>query len=320
MKIKKEYSILILIIAVISVFLIARKKDRTHYELPGITPPASGEISKFVFSSAEDTVVLERNDDKWRILPEGYIADRSLVDRMIEAASGFSITTLVAESGNYATYDLEDDQKISLEVYSGEEKRLSVEVGKKASTNRHTFVRLEGRSEIYQAKGNIRNVFDQDREKLRDKTVFTVNKDEVVSLKVLKGSEPFDIIRNPGYIPPGTGDSGEEAPGSAGKWQGGDGSVIDEATVSRIISSIASIRCDSYINDIKKDDFSVPVFSVTVNTGIAQTLSLYEGDEERYPAVSTQSEYPFFLSKWKAEQIIKGAEKLFSPEEDDPVK
>ena len=311
MKVKKEYSVLVLIILVLSAYLILRKADRTHYELPEITPPAGEDISKFVFSSGKETVILERTDDLWRILPEGYIADKSLVDRMSDAVAGFAITTLAAESSNYAVYDLEGDKKITLDVYCGEEAVLSFEVGKKASTNRHTFVRFNGKPGIYQVTGDFRSAFDLDKERLRDKAVLTVDKDQITALKIIGGEGTVEVLKNPDP-PAAGGESQEREPGvsAISEWQTAGGIPVEEGAVSRIVSALVNIRCDSYINDMTKDDLKDPVFSVIVYTGAAATLSIFEMKEDKYPAISSQNEYPFFLPKWKAEQIMKGAEDL----------
>ncbi len=311
MKVKKEYSVLVLIILVLSAYLILRKADRTHYELPEITPPAGEDISKFVFSSGQETVILERNDDIWRILPEGYIADKSLVDRMSEAVAGFSITTLAAESSNYALYDLEGDKKIILDVYCEEKAALSFEIGKKASTNRHTFVRFGEKPEIYQVKGDFRSVFNPDKGKLRDKTVLTIDKDQVTALKILSGKGPIEVMKNPDS-PAANLNSQEGDPQAPGisEWQTAGGMSIDERAVTGIVSALTNIRCDSYINDMTKADLNDPVFSVIIHAGGAATLSIFEMSEDKYPAISSQNDYPFFLPKWKAEQIIKGAEEL----------
>ena len=161
MRIKKEYAVLAAVIVALSLYLALRSKDRTHYSLPELTAPGRETIGRIVFSHGGSSVVLERSGDEWRIKPEGFKADKGSVDRMLDAIAGFSIGALVAESGNYAIYDLEGDKRIKLEAYSGAEVALAVDIGKTAPTQMHTFVRLEGRDGIYQAAGNIRNTWGE---------------------------------------------------------------------------------------------------------------------------------------------------------------
>ncbi|MBN2184539.1 MAG: DUF4340 domain-containing protein [Candidatus Krumholzibacteriota bacterium] len=319
MKIKKEYSVLVLIILVLFTYLILRGTDRTHFELPGITPPSSGDISRLVFSSGKGSVTLERRDGLWRILPEEYIADRSLVEKMSAVVSGFSITTLASESGSYAVYDLEGDKKIKLDVYCGEEKALSFEIGKKASTNRHTFVRLDGKKGVYQVTGDFRSAFDLGLDRLRDKSVFNAEKDQITAIRIIGAEGPIEVIKStdPRYAGVDARDA-EEIDSGKSVWQTADGTPLEEGAVSRIVSSLSNIRCEGYIDGMTKGDLKDPVFSMIVYAGAADTLSIFETDEERYPAVSSQNEYPFFLPKWKAEQIIKGACGLLPADSEDP--
>ncbi len=311
MKIKKEYSALVLIIIALSIYLILQGKDSTHFELPEMAPPAGGDITKLEFSSGNGSVTLERSDDMWTILPGGYAADGSLVGKMISAVEGFDIVTLASESGNYSVYDLDEDGKIALEVFSGEKKVLSLEIGKRASTYRHTFVRIGGEPGVYQAKGDLRGAFELDVEKLRDKSVFRADKEMITAFSVDGEEGGFELRAGARPEDPDVQGQATSVPGSAGKvWQGPDGTPVDDVAAGRFLSSLADIRCDRFINDMEEGGLGDPVFSVSVTAGPADTLTIFGIREEGYPAVSSQNEYPFFLSKWKAEQIINGAKEL----------
>ena len=55
MKIKKEYVILVVIIVALSLYLILRDRDRTHYQLPTVSKIAGKDISKIEILTPDAT-------------------------------------------------------------------------------------------------------------------------------------------------------------------------------------------------------------------------------------------------------------------------
>jgi len=68
----------------------------------------------------------------------------------------------------------------------------------------------------------------------------------------------------------------------------------------------------------QKKDFAKPVFAVHVKGSKTYTLSIYaktDKDAEKYPAVSSENEYPFILPQWQTDNIMKKPEELLVKEE-----
>lgn len=318
MKIKKEYIALIAVIVALSAYILLKSGDRTHYELPQLEKLEKDMISKMVFSHGDKSIILERQDEKWKIRPQGYPADKAAVDRMLESVSGFNITTLVAESGNYSVYDLEGDKRVKLEVYSGPDVKLAIDIGKTATTHRHTFVRIEGENGIYQAEGNIRNVFEVEVEKLRDKSVLSFNRDDVASIDIMseEGTLRLDRQEQPAVnMPAGDGEAAQQAP--AVVWKSEDGRAADDKVVSQMLNALSSLRCDGYAEGKTKDDYTAPIYTLVVRAGESMTLSIYAAEGEIYPGVSSQNDYPFLLPKWRVDQIMKSPSDMIVQSEDD---
>ncbi|MBN1165226.1 MAG: DUF4340 domain-containing protein [Candidatus Krumholzibacteriota bacterium] len=306
MKVKKEYILISLIIITLSLYLIFKNSDRTHYDLPRLDPVDRTAVTRMVVTSQTGGFTLERQDEIWRILPQGYPADQSQVDKMLDAAADFVLTTLVSESRNYVPYDLTEEKKIKVEIFGGDKMLQKYYIGKPASTHRHTYVLLEDRPGVYQARGNIRTTFDVEVARLRNKDVVTLNKDEVLGLVLASGEESLKLQKlEAPPVPPVESEEGSAPVQPQSGWQTEDGRDADEQVVNRILNSLANLKCDGYIEDKTKEDFSAPIFTLSVFGEGEVTLSIFEMENEKYPAISSQNDYPFYLPKWRAEQLIK---------------
>ncbi len=310
MAVKKEYIILALIIVVLALVLLLRNGDRTHYTLPELAPVKKMQITRLVISGADSAITLGRYDDVWKIEPYGYPADRSHVDKMLDAVTGLTLTTLVSEAENYVPYELDDAKRIGIEAFEGDARIAMFDIGKPASTYRHTFVRLEGDPKVYQAHENLRTIFDKKVEQLRDKVVLTVEKEFVTGITFVSGADSLALHRvEPGAVPPVAGDTIVPEPVSA--WRTGEGIGADETTVDRVIDRLVSLKCDAFIDGKSREDFTDPILTLLVNGSETVSLSVYEkGEDNKYPAVSSESDYPFLLPEWVVKQINKTPDEL----------
>jgi hypothetical protein len=310
MAVKKEYIVLAVIIVVLALVLLFRNSDRTHYTLPELEPVKRMQVTRLVISSADSAITLGRHDEVWKIEPYGYPADRSHVDKMLDAVTGLTLTTLVSEAKNYVPYELDDANRISIEAFEGDTRIAKFDIGKPASTYRHTFVRLEGNPKVYQARENLRTVFDKKVEQLRDKVVLTVEKEYVTGITFVSGADSMALHRvEPGVVPPVGGDT--LVPEPVSPWRTNEGIGADETTIDRVIDRLVSLKCDAFIDGKSKEDFTDPILTILVEGSETVSLSVYEkGEDNKYPALSSESGYPFLLPEWVVNQINKTPEEL----------
>ena len=111
MKLKKEYLILAVVIVALSVYLIMRSSDRTQYQLPEVAPVAAKDISRLQITRDKEKAVITKQDEKWYIAPEKWLADESKIQDMLKAIENMTLTALVSESRNYSLYDLDAKKK-----------------------------------------------------------------------------------------------------------------------------------------------------------------------------------------------------------------
>lgn len=309
MKLKKEYLILILVIAALSAYLLMRSSDRAFYELPAIAAIEQSQITKIQISKGSLSIVLNRKDNKWYLEPHGYVADTKKVKDMLDTFGGFTLTTLVSESKDYGRYELNDEKRITVKAWQQEDLKRHFDVGKPASSFRHTFVRLDGDDRVFHARDNFRSKFDLTKENLRDKNVLSFKPADIHEIQITKDKTSLKLVRSqvPATSQPEKSDTTPQV-ALKFEWQSSDGTKANEPILNRLVTTLSNLNCTTYINGRGKETFSSPIYSVKLTGGQDYQLNIFaklQKDDENYPAISSASEDPFFLSGSQAQQIMK---------------
>ena len=314
MKLKKEYIILAGIIIALSVYLYTRSSDRTLYELPDMPKVAQKDITKLQISMGQTVIVLNRKDEKWYIAPQEYPTDSQKVKELLNAVENLTLTALVSESKNYNRYDLDEAQKVNVKVWQGDNLKLDIDVGKTASSFRHTFVRPAGEERVFHAQGNLKNNFDVSVDGLRDKVVLTFKPIDIRQIRIDKEQQSLTFNRTQAPVeikaPVAAAEKKTEEPAPAQKlvWMAADGQAVDEAAVNQLLGTLSSLRCEKFIDNRRKEDFSGPLFTLQLKGALEHSLSIFSKTEEQdksFPAVSSGSNYAFLLSGSQVERIMK---------------
>jgi hypothetical protein len=312
MKIKKEYLILAIVIIALSVYLAMRTSDRTQYELPDIPPVVSKDISKLQITRDNVIIVLNKKDDNWHIAPEEYPADGSKVKNMLSAIENLTVTALVSESKNYIRYDLTAEKSINVKAWQGENLKRDVDLGKTASSFRHTFVKLAGDERVYHARGNFRNNFDLNTDDLRDKLVLSLNAEHIQQIQVAGDQQSLMLskIQAPVVVDGTQTEKKTAAAPVANKpaWQAADGRPVDETVVQQILTTVSNLRCEKFITDRRKDEFTAPLYTLQMKGAQEYSLTIFAKTAEKdtnYPAVSSGSDYAFLLPDSQVDRLMK---------------
>lgn len=322
MKIKIEYIILGAFVIALSAYLAFRSSDRTRYELPELKPFSGAEVTKIEIVKRENAVTLAREGDTWQAKPQGYPADGDKVKGMLETLEKLALTAMVSESKSYDRYDLGEDRKITVKAWAGDTVRIEFDIGKAAPSFQHTFVRIAGDPRVYHARDNFRGKFDQTLDNLRDKNVLKFEKSDIQEVELTKDGEKIVLLRKdvPVEVKPEE-DAGKETPPSPPKpetvWETQGGRQAQQEKLDRLLTSLANLRCESYLEEKKKEDMLAPTNTIRVTGAQEHRLSIFaktEKDDKGYPAVSSQNDYVFLLPAWQAERIMLGPADLIKTE------
>jgi hypothetical protein len=328
MKLKKEYLILLLIIAALSAYLLMHSRNQTHYELPRPAQADSQQIDRLVITKNGQGFELNKKDEQWTVGPKAYAADSVKVKNMVKAAVDLTITDLISESGSYERYDLTDDKKIDVQAFAGGKMVRNFSVGKAAPTFQHTFVRLADNPKIYNARGQLNHTFDHTVSNLRDLTVLSFDKEAATEMVIEKGSQTLTLTKKEIQPEEKAQSSDEEEaeetkdadaqPQPQPQWQGPDGKPADQSTVQRMVADLSNLKCTAFMEDDAAKQFKekAPRWTLTLKAGEKNhSLSVFDNPDSEateIPALSSVGPYAFTISKSREENIDKAIDKLLN--------
>ncbi len=319
MKFKKEYIVLLLVIAGLVGYLSFRDSGQSDRDLPQPKAVDSAKIDRLIVTGKNHTPLeIVKKDEKWFIEPQGYPADSAQAKNMVNAIGELRLTALISESGNYDRYGLSDNDKIDVQVYAAGAKLNEIEIGATAPTNQHTFVMLTGDPNVYHARGNIQRTFDLTAEKLRDKSIFDFEAAHITAITLHEADKTIALSRK--ELPKEEKASGKEDPGGPAakpktEWQDTEGRAVDQNAVEQLLNNMAHLDCDTYMEDGAKEKLTDPTWTATFKNDKDEfTIALFgkvKPEADQRPATASASAYAFLLNQTRVQNYEKNLNTLF---------
>jgi hypothetical protein len=324
MKLKKEYFILAAILVALILYLALHRSNRTHYQLPELSEVSGKHISKLEITTAGNSIIFNKKDDKWYIEPKEYRADSTKVENMLKVIEKLKLTALVSESKNYIRYDLSNDKNIHVKAWQDKTLLREFDIGKAAPTFKHTFVKLPNNPNVYHARGDFRRNFDRSADDFRDKTVLSFAQNTIQAMTLTHEKKTISLSRK--EIPETLSDKKDKSAVNASKesktktvWEDTNGHEVTPSKISSLLSFLNSMECEKYLDDLKKEEFKNPIYTFTLKGEKEYLLLVFDKKDKKaknYSAISSENESPFSLSdtqvdtiKSKLDDILKVTEK-----------
>jgi hypothetical protein len=330
MKMKKEYLILSGVIVVLLIFLILSSgKNKMSYEVPKLKKIEKNTINKIEITGKDKEIILTGKEENWKLMPKDYPAASNLVEDMLETIENLALTELASEKKDFHRYELDEEKKITVKAYRDDELVREFDIGKISSTYSHTFVKMDDDTRVYHARKSFRSTFDKKVADLRDKSVMTFDNNDITEVKIVQDGETFEFAKKVVQVEEKVEEKPEEKekdettppqpkePKEEISWVMPDGQNGDKSSIDSILSQLSNLTCDEFIEDKTKEDFQNPVYEITLKGVKDYTVQIFaKGEEEgsKYPTLSSGSPYPFFLSTYTAENIMKKKEDLLEKE------
>jgi len=306
MKVKKEYIILAVVIVALAGYLVLKRSDRVHYDLPVPGKIESNEISKVEISRGTVTTVLIKKGGAWYLSPQFWRADPQKVADMLAAIGGLKATDLASEAKAYDRYQLDAANKVSVRAYVGTALKRGFDVGKAAPTSQHTFIRLAGNDNVYLAGGDLRRIFDISPSGLRDLMVLSFTPSEITGISIEGNGRAMTLTRRDAS--PAKAQT-KDTPRQV-SWQNDRGEQVDKLAVDTLLAVLSKVYCEGYLDDAVRATLTKPALAFRLKGSQAYELFVYAKTGEKVPALSSGSQSPFALPGYKLEGLQKSLEDI----------
>ena len=317
---KKEYIILVVLIAGLSAYLFLKKDNQVHYELPTVPVVDTSQIDRMEIEKAGQKVVLTKEEKGWTLTDKKYPADEAQIKQMLATLKELRLSALVSEAKDLSRYELDKPNAVKITAFAGKEVLRSFFAGKAAPSYHHTFICLDDTNQlVYQANGNFRSQFDKETPEFRDKKVMEFPVDSIKKITLEKQGKVETLVL---VLPPkeksGQNSDSQKTAATTRRhkpfWQTQDGSLADEDNVSNLLTSLSKLECDTFLDETQTTglDKETPACKILLENDQNFVLNLFEKKdaEEDIKATSSSTPYAFSLTGFKAEDIHSYVDKL----------
>ncbi len=93
--------------------------------------------------------------------------------------------------------------------------------------------------------------------------------------------------------------------------------------MGQILNTASKLRCEKFITDRRKDEFTSPLYTLQMKGAQEYSLSIFAKTAEKdknYPAVSSGSDYAFLLPDSQVERLMKDPIKAVKSPQSETVK
>lgn len=300
MKTKKELLIIAFVALALIAYLFLRKTDRTTYQLPNVEALAADSLTRVQIDEQNRSVVLEKREEHWQVLPIDRPADNLKVGALTDALAKLELTALVSESGSLERYELGPDKRIRVRAWAKDALKRDIEIGKTAPTYQHTFVKFPDTDKVYHARSNLRSQFDGKPEDFRNKSVFSFGQAEVNRIQVTVEGKTKTWVKE-------TTASEEKDKSAQVVWKSGE-KTIETERIEQVLNALATLRCEKFLHPDEPGPGGTPILEATVVGKDTQTLQVFDRlqpSDTTYPAAASAQQDAFTVPGWKIDQWKK---------------
>jgi hypothetical protein len=208
-------------------------KARPQPLFPAFTPEAARTLR---FEAAGNRAELSLQDGTWLVTSEDSLpAERQAVEDVLKATAAFSRKDRISSNPEKRSRYQVDSSGVAVTVEGEAGKLLAAfVVGKMGPDFQSTYIRDAGSGDVVLAQGYLAPVFNRGSRSWQDKRVFRAEPKDITELVVAKPGGAFTVRRS--------GDQWFAASpeGSA------DSLRCDTAKVSRMVKTLAYLRCDDF--------------------------------------------------------------------------
>ncbi len=296
------------VIFVLIVYLVVSKHLKSPDSISfDVWEGSAGEID---VKKKDFALKLVNKAGKWVINDQAYPATANLVSDMETKIKEIRVDSIVSTQGFYDKYDLGPDKNVEVTVKKEGKVVRKLTLGKKGSTYRHTYARIDDKPEIYLLNGTYDSVFDKTVDDLRDKDVLKITKDGILSLEITYGGAAFafsKVMEDQPADPKAAGkDKKKDEKKKVEKWIcKGNPINIDQPKFESFLSLFNPLKAVSYPEDVKKESLFNPMCTVKLNAyGKEISLMIFNKKDDMYMMTASESPYVFTMNEHTVKRFL----------------
>jgi len=264
--------------------------------------------ARIEISSVDDSLVLDREQDGWRIeQADGYPAEESMVDQLLDSLGQLQVRRPVVTSSRYheALKVTADENERRLRIWESGEDDPRIDLFLGSSPNYGVnHVRVAGEDNVYEVRGLSPWDMRADMSSWIDKKLVDVAAESVVSLKLRNEHGVIELSR------------GEDGAWTAVPADSAAAIALDSSKVDSFVRALGSLRFSEPAGRIDGGQglgFDSPAAELEMAYGLdgeaSGVVELVVGGEAdpdsgtRY-ASRAGSEFGVILSKWDADRLV----------------
>ena len=161
-----------------------------------LTFSAAGKIKEIKIKEIPDSILIENKKEKIELtkLDGNWFTNDKLPVKK-DTVSNIKVIDTVSKSNSeieFSKYGLSEPVIVSL--FFNKKPIQKILVGKTSSTGNQTYIKIDGKKEIYLATGNLNSIFGVTQNELLDMTLYSVKENEVFKVQLLEGAENHNIF------------------------------------------------------------------------------------------------------------------------------
>jgi hypothetical protein len=306
------------LIAALTAYIVVSKKGGSGTALE--LEDWKGPVDRITIVSPDKNIDITRVDSRWVVGEKKYPADEKAVSDIEKLMKEMIVTDLISEQSFYTSYDLDADKKTDVTLYQEGKAVRKISFGKQGSTRQHTYIRVAEEKPVYLAAGIYDQITSKTVESLRNKEIIKLDKSLVQALDIKYKGRLTSIIKKVETSPAQTDDKtdgktqkpDEQKAGTpeakTEKWvlSAAEGTGLSTAKIDPVISALSPLTASAFAADDMIPGKN-PICEVTAAYGDKKfTLKIFEKekDSNRYPAVTPDYPFMFYIEEWKAKKLF----------------
>lgn len=291
------------VVAMLAIVYAIVSRTGAPSDIPELARWTDG-ADEIIIAKSGASVRLFRSGEGWRVGDEGFPADPEAAGAMEKKLLDLSITQMVSRMPHYEQYNLTPEKGIEVAARRAGRDLRRIVIGRQSGKSTHTYIRLDGRPEIFKASGTLSYDFDKIAESLRDRAVINIAADDITGISLRRGKSALTFVKE-AAAPGGKG----AKDGAAGqRWVCAEhrGVELHEVKMETLVKSFGPLKARGFPS-VDPRSLKNPLCTVSVSAkGGVTGLKLYQGDSEYgYYCVSTASPYVYDVAKYLVEQYFK---------------